>query len=123
MGVEALLDAAHDLQRARQRAPEGTVVKVAGRPTDLPAVIAAARDAGGTVVSRAGLGISYVTGYDVAAIRAAVAPRTCTVLDGADRVPDPWPAVDPGALKVMERIKARFDPERRFRPGAFVGGL
>ena len=103
--------------------PEGVVVKVSGRPTDLPAVIGAARDAGGTVVSRAGLGISYVAGADVGAIRAAVAPRVCTVLDGADRVPDPWPAVDPGALKVMERIKVRFDPERRFRPGAFVGGL
>jgi glycolate oxidase FAD binding subunit len=108
-------------QRARQRAD--VVVKVAGRPTDLPAVIAAARAAGGTVVSRAGLGISYVAGADVAGLREAVAPRACTVLDGADRVKDPWPAVEPGALKVMERIKARFDPERRFRPGAFVGGL
>jgi glycolate dehydrogenase FAD-binding subunit len=110
-------------QRARQRAPEGVVVKVAGRPTDLPAVIRAARDAGATVVSRAALGISYVSGGDVAAIRAALAPRSCAVLDGADRVEDPWPAVDPGALKVMERIKARFDPSRTFRPGAFVGGL
>jgi glycolate oxidase FAD binding subunit len=126
LGETRIDDDDHELwtqQRARQRAPEGTVVKVAGRPTDLPAVIAAARDAGGTVVSRAGLGISYVAGGDVAAIRSAMAPRACTVLDGADRVADPWPAVDPGALKVMERIKARFDPERRFRPGAFVGGL
>ena len=126
LGETRIDDDDHELwtqQRARQRAPEGTVVKVAGRPTDLPAVIAAARDAGGTVVSRAGLGISYVVGGDVAAIRAAMAPRACTVLDGAARVADPWPAVDPGALKVMERIKARFDPERRFRPGAFVGGL
>jgi glycolate oxidase FAD binding subunit len=45
------------------------------------------------------------------------------VRDGADRIEDPWPAVDPGALAVMERIKARFDPARTFRPGAFVGGL
>jgi glycolate oxidase FAD binding subunit len=110
-------------QRARQRMTDGVVVKVAGRPTDLPAVIGAARDAGATVVSRAALGISYVAGADVAAVRAALAPRSCTVLDGADRVQDPWPTVDPGALKVMERIKARFDPARRFRPGAFVGGL
>jgi glycolate oxidase FAD binding subunit len=108
-------------QRARQRAPDGVVVKVAGRPTDLPTVIRAA--GGASVVSRAGLGISYVAGADVAALRSAVAPRACTVLDGADRVDDPWPAVDPGALKVMERIKARFDPGRTFRPGAFVGGL
>ncbi len=75
------------------------------------------------VVSRAALGISYVSGADVAALRDALAPRACTVLDGADRVEDPWPAVDPGALAVMERIKARFDPARTFRPGAFVGGL
>jgi glycolate oxidase FAD binding subunit len=34
------------------------VVKVSGRPTDLPAVIRAARAAGGTVVSRAALGLS-----------------------------------------------------------------
>jgi glycolate oxidase FAD binding subunit len=106
-------------QRARQRGD--VVVKVSGRPTDLEQVIAAAGDA--TVVSRAALGISYVSGADVAALRDALAPRACTVLDGADRVADPWPAVDPGALAVMERIKARFDPARTFRPGAFVGGL
>jgi glycolate dehydrogenase FAD-binding subunit len=106
-------------QRARQRGD--VVVKVAGRPTDLENVIAAA--GGARVVSRAALGISYVTDPDVAALRDALAPRACTVLDGADHVDDPWPAVDPGALAVMERIKARFDPERTFRPGAFVGGL
>jgi glycolate oxidase FAD binding subunit len=109
-------------QRARQRGD--VVVKVSGRPTDLETVIGAATDAGATtVVSRAALGISYVVGGDVAALRDALAPRACTVLDGADRVEDPWPAVDPGALAVMERIKARFDPARTFRPGAFVGGL
>ena len=64
-----------------------------------------------------------MAGADVAALREALAPRACTVLDGADKVDDPWPAVDPGVLAVMERIKARFDPERTFRPGAFVGGL
>jgi len=110
-------------QRARQRS-EGTVVKVSGRPTDLEAVLSAAGGAGGTVViSRAALGISYVADADVAALREALAPRACTVLDGADRADDPWPTVDPGALAVMERIKARFDPAHTFRPGAFVGGL
>ena len=108
--------------RARQRGD--VVVKVAGRPTDLESVITAAGGAGGTVVvSRAALGISYVAGADVAALREALAPRACTVLDGADRADDPWPAVDPGALAVMERIKVRFDPEHTFRPGTFVGGL
>jgi glycolate oxidase FAD binding subunit len=106
-------------QRSSQRGD--LVVKVSGRPTDLEAVIAAAGDT--RVVSRAALGISYVAGADVAALREALAPRACTVLDGADRAEDPWPAVDPGALAVMERIKARFDPACTFRPGAFVGGL
>ena len=112
--------------RALQRAPEGIVVKVSGRPTDLTAVIREARAAGGSVVSRAAVGLSWIAlpaGADVAALRDALTPRSCTVLDGADTVHDPWPAVDPGVLAVMERIKARFDPARTFRPGAFVGGL
>ena len=112
------------LRRGLQRGE--LVVKVAGRPTDLPAVIRAARAAGGTVVSRAALGLSWIAlpaGADLAAVRQALAPRACTVLDGADRVSDPWPPVDPGVLAVMERIKARFDPGRAFKPGAFVGGL
>jgi glycolate oxidase FAD binding subunit len=114
------------LRRSLQRAPDGIVVKVAGRPTDLPAVIREARRAGGTVVSRAALGLSWLgvpADADVASLREALAPRACTVLDGADRVQDPWPAVDPGVLAVMERIKARFDPGRAFKPGTFVGGL
>jgi glycolate oxidase FAD binding subunit len=112
------------LRRDMQRGE--LVVKVSGRPTDLEAVIAETRRAGGTVVSRAGLGLSWISlpaGADVAVVRDALAPRACTVLDGADRVAEPWPAVDPGALAVMERIKARFDPGRAFKPGAFVGGL
>jgi glycolate oxidase FAD binding subunit len=114
------------LRRGLQRAPDGIVVKVSGRPTDLANVIRQARAAGGTVVSRAGLGLSWIAlpaDADVAALRDALAPRACTVLDGADRVSDPWPAVDPGVLAVMERVKARFDPGRAFKPGTFVGGL
>ena len=124
--IEADDDGIWARRRALQRAPDGFVVKVSGRPTDLEAVIRAAAAAGGTVVSRAGLGLSWVAlpaAGDVAALRAALAPRACAVLDGADRLDDPWPPVDPGALAVMERVKARFDPGRAFRPGAFVGGL
>jgi glycolate oxidase FAD binding subunit len=112
------------LRRAMQRGE--LVVKVSGRPTDLESVIDETRRAGGTVVSRAALGLSWLNlpaGADVAALREALAPRACTVLDGADRVEDPWPAVDPGVLAVMQRIKARFDPGRAFKPGTFVGGL
>ena len=112
--------------RDLQRSPDGIVVKVSGRPSDLPTVIREARRSGGTVVSRAALGLSWIrlpADADVNALREALAPRACTVLDGADRVSDPWPAVDPGALAVMQRIKARFDPGRAFKPGTFVGGL
>jgi glycolate oxidase FAD binding subunit len=117
-------------QRARQRSADGAVLKVSGRPTDLPAVIRAAEAGRATVASRAALGLSWLAfapGDDladrVATARQALSPRACTVLDGARRVVDPWPAVEPGALKVMERVKARFDPARIFRPGAFVGGI
>jgi glycolate oxidase FAD binding subunit len=112
------------LRRALQRGE--LVVKVAGRPTDLPAVIREARRAGGSVVSRAALGLSWINlpaDADVNGLREALAPRACTVLDGAQRVEDPWPPVDPGVFAVMERIKARFDPGRAFKPGTFVGGL
>ena len=109
--------------RDRQRGE--LVVKVSGRPTDLPALIAAL-GAGASLVSRAALGLSWVSLSDpaeVAPLRAAMAPRACTVLDGAERVDDPWPAVDPGVLAVMQRVKQRFDPAGAFRPGTFVGGL
>ena len=109
--------------RDRQRGE--IVVKVSGRPTDLTTLIGAL-PAGGSLVSRAALGLSWVSlpgPEHVAPLRAAMAPRACTVLDGADRVDDPWPAVDPGALAVMRRVKQRFDPAGAFRPGTFVGGL
>ena len=119
-GVEVIEDDASlwAAQRARQR---GTIVlKVSGRPTDLPAVIRAA--GGGSVVSRAALGLSWIAVEDVAEARRALAPRACTVLDGADRVGDQWPQAG-SAQVVMERLKARFDPARIFRPGSFVGGI
>ena len=117
-------------QRSAQRCADGVILMVSGRPTDLARVTAAADVAGATLVSRATLGLSWLAlpmGADldarVAEVRRALAPRAVTVRDGGDRVAQPWPAVDPGALAVMERVKARFDPARIFRPGAFVGGL
>jgi glycolate oxidase FAD binding subunit len=116
-------------QRALQRSDDGAVLKVSGRPTDLPDVIRAAQASGASVASRAALGLSWLAfapGDDlaerVATVRQALAPRACTVLDGADRVGDQWPAAG-GAHVVMERLKARFDPARIFRPGTFVGGI
>jgi glycolate oxidase FAD binding subunit len=119
--VGSVRDVDWDEIRALQRG--AVVLKVSGRPTDLPQVIRAADDHSGTVVSRAGLGLSWIalqSPDSVAAIRAALAPRRCTVLDGADE--GQWPEDVPG-LEVMERLKARFDPSRIFRPGVYVGGI
>jgi glycolate oxidase FAD binding subunit len=116
-------------QRASQRAASnsgGIVIKVASRPMDLAVILRAADAAGASVTSRAGLGLSWIVlphPANVDVLRRSLAPRSCSVLDGADRVSSPWPAVDPGALAVMQRIKTRFDPHRTFRPGAFVGGI
>jgi glycolate oxidase FAD binding subunit len=111
-------------QRSLQRG--ALVVKVSGRPTDLPKVLHATDAAGGTVVSRAALGLSWISlpaSADAGTIRRTLEPRPCTVLDGAERVTDPWPAVEPGVLKVMQRVKTRFDTARAFQPGVFTGGI
>jgi glycolate oxidase FAD binding subunit len=115
--------------RGDQRSPDGAVLKVSGRPTDLANVIRVAEGAGATVVSRAALGLSWIAfapgeglAERVAGARQALFPRACTVLDGASRVGDQWPDAGPSQV-VMERLKARFDPARIFRPGTFVGGL
>jgi glycolate oxidase FAD binding subunit len=97
--------------------------------TDLGDVLRAAEAEQGSVVARAALGLSWIVlegddaGPRAERVRAALGDRVTTVLDGADRVSAPWPEPAPGALAVMQRIKARFDPAGVFRPGAFVGGL
>jgi glycolate dehydrogenase FAD-binding subunit len=125
-------DALWDAQRAGQRSADGAVVKVSGRPADLAIVLRAARDAGASVVGRAALGLHWLTldGDDLAgrveAVRAALAPRACTLCDAPEAVRAsvvPWPEPDPGALAVMRRVKERFDPARIFNPGSFVGGI
>jgi glycolate oxidase FAD binding subunit len=118
-------------ERAHQRSPDGAVLKVAGTLGDLEAVLRAAEAGAATVVSRAGLGLSWIAlegGDDLVAradaVRAGLpADAEVTVLDGGGALGDPWPALPPGALTVMERIKSRFDPARVFRPGAFAGGI
>jgi glycolate oxidase FAD binding subunit len=121
-----------DRQRDGQRSATGAVLKVSGRPADLPAVLTAARGAGASVVGRAALGLHWVTleGGDLAgrveAVRAALAPRQCTLQDAPEAVRAAVPAwgdPDPGALVVMRRVKERFDPARIFSPGSFVGGI
>jgi glycolate oxidase FAD binding subunit len=107
-------------QRVHQRG--ACILKVSGRITDLPAICRT----GARVAGRAGLGLSWLAlePDDVPAVRDALAPRTCTVLDGPPALrAAAWAAPDPGALAVMARLKERFDPARMFRPGSFVGGI
>jgi glycolate oxidase FAD binding subunit len=109
-------------QRVRQRSD--CVLKVSGRATDLPAVCRT----GAAVVGRPALGLYWLSlpadAGAVAAARAALAPRACTLLDApAELRADAWAAPDAGALAVMARVKQRFDPARIFRPGTFVGGI
>jgi FAD/FMN-containing dehydrogenase len=42
------------------------------------------------------------------------------MLDGAARLDQP-PLADPALAALTERVKARFDPARVFRPGAMGG--
>lgn len=118
--------------RAAQRRSDGASLKVSGRVTDLAPAIRAAEDAGGSLVSRAAHGLSWITLGSgdlvrrVSGVRDALEPRPVVLLDGPAelrRELDPWGPVDPGALVVMKRLKERFDTARIFRPGAFVGGI
>ena len=117
------------LQRDRQRCPDGAVVKVTSVIDGLERVLRAAEGAGAGVVSRAALGLSWVAfapgaelGRRVDGFRAALPGATMTVLDGAAEVADPWPAPPPGVQRVMERIKARFDPAHVFPRGVLGDG-
>jgi glycolate oxidase FAD binding subunit len=109
-------------QRVRQRGE--CVLKVSGRPTDLPMVCRA----GGAVVGRPALGLFWLSlpaeAEAVSQARDALSPRACTLLDAPPELrAGSWAAPDPGALAVMARVKERFDPARIFRPGTFVGGI
>jgi glycolate oxidase FAD binding subunit len=109
-------------QRVRQRGE--CILKVSGRAVDLPAACRAA----GALVGRPALGLYWLAlpadAEAVAAARDALSPRACTLLDAPPALREQaWAAPDPGALALMARVKERFDPAHRFRPGSFVGGI
>jgi glycolate oxidase FAD binding subunit len=119
-------------QRAgqRSRSPEAAIVRVAARARELPVVLRAAEAAGGTLVGRAALGISYVEvdAEAVAGLLQALPAGAVSVLLDAPaslrRTIDPWGGHTEGpALELMRRVKARFDPARACNPGVFVGGI
>jgi glycolate oxidase FAD binding subunit len=120
-------------QRSGQRALSGALVRIAARPSELAGVLRAASAAGGTLVGRAALGASFValepSPEAVEGLRAALPAGTVAVL--LDAPPslrasiDPWGADSTrgGALELMRRIKARFDPAGTCNRGIFVGGI
>jgi glycolate oxidase FAD binding subunit len=100
-----------DAQRAAQRGP--LVVKVSGLPTRLPGLLRAVDELGASVVGRAALGVSWVRLEEPSAA-AVERLRRDSVAVVQDRPPeldvDPWGPMDPAALKLMQRVKERFDP-------------
>ena len=118
-------------QRERQRSsgPEEAVLRVSALPTRLPDVIRAAEDAGGSLVGRAVLGLSWLrlpapTADQVESLRRIVSPSPCVVLDRPPSLEvDPWGPVDPALLALMRRVREHFDPAGVCSPGVFAGGL
>jgi glycolate oxidase FAD binding subunit len=139
-GLEAALseddDAAWSAQRAGQRAADGSedaVLRVSATQDTLGAALAAAREHGARAVARASLGLVWIVlpaaaadGATVTALRSTLAPAPVVLLDAPAALReavDPWGEADPGALELMRRVKARFDPSGTCNPGLFVGGI
>jgi glycolate oxidase FAD binding subunit len=126
-------DALWARQRAGQRSARLAVVRVAARPSELPAILRLTDACGGTLVGRAALGISYVEVDPTALtrLRAGLPPGASAVLLDAPpaqaatgRAPDDvWGTGDGRALDLMRRVKERFDPAAVCNPGTFVGGI
>jgi glycolate oxidase FAD binding subunit len=121
---------AWEAQRAAQRGE--LVVRVATLQTRLGDVLRAAEKLGAGVVGRGALGICWVSlpadsGADgVRALREELAPSACVLLDAPEPVRaevDPWGLQGSGALDLMRRTKARFDPKGVCSPGVFAGGI
>jgi glycolate oxidase FAD binding subunit len=118
-------------QRAGQRSADGTVVRVAALPSELPDVLRAADATGAHVVGRAGVGLSYLSlpadAKDaVERLRSDLAPAACVVLDAPAALRaalDPWGVAEGAELELARRVKARFDPDRVCNPGLFIGGI
>jgi glycolate oxidase FAD binding subunit len=121
--------------RARQRSAAGTVVRVAGLPAGLATVVRAADRAGASVAGRAGGGLWWLsvppgsTAEAVGAIedlRRELPPCRTMVVDAPREIRekvDVWGEQDAGALALMRRVKAGFDPAGTCNPGLFVGGM
>ncbi|WP_433825067.1 FAD-binding oxidoreductase [Actinoplanes sp. CA-015351] len=114
--------------------PGDVTVKLTGLLSQVPAMVATAVGAGAEVTGSAGAGVLYA-GFSTdgiephgrveliraAAIRAGGHAVIQSAPEGVRDTLDMWGPV-PG-LALMRRVKDQFDPERRFAPGRFVGGI
>ena len=135
-GLEATIEQPDEelwaAQRAAQRSDEGVLLKIGGLPSDLARILSLTRRLHGSLVGRAGLGLSWLgcasadVGGLVEAIREELRPRRCQVFDAPEQARaelDVWGPADDGALAVMRRLKQRFDPGGVCARGLFVGGI
>lgn len=122
-------------QRARQRSPDGVVVRISGLQTEIARVLHAAKRLGASVTGRAAFGLLWVA-FDapeaaeavglIEELRKELAPLACVVLDAPVEVRsklDVWGAGHDGAIELMRRVKSRFDPYGVCNSGIFVGGI
>jgi glycolate oxidase FAD binding subunit len=115
-------DGVWDTQRDGQRSADGTVLRVSGVQTGLPALLRAAERHAATVVGRAGLAVWWLRLDDrapeeaaaaVEALRRELDPWPCALLDAPGEVraaAGPGRSRDAGAEVLMRRLKERFDP-------------
>jgi glycolate oxidase FAD binding subunit len=113
-------------QRDGQRTADGAVVRVSGLQAELARVIRATQEAGGSLVGRAALGLSWIRlqPENVQDLRHALEPFPCVVLDAPPELRsslDVWGGSQ--GLEIARRIKQRFDPAGCFAPGTFVGAI
>jgi len=121
-------------QRARQRSPDGLVVRISGVQSRLEDILGAAARRDATVAGRGGSGLCWLALEEldvpdaVAAVeelRLELQPLACVVLDAPEAVRaelDPWGPIDPATRGLMQRVKERFDPQGSCNPG-ILGGL
>lgn len=91
-------------------------VRIAALPTQLPEVARWFP----TLAWYPAVGVGFAPA-ELASLAAARAALPSIVVE-AGASADPWGPVPPG-FAIMQRLKHRFDPDRRLNPGRFVGGL
>ncbi len=116
-----------DHARGTQRSEDGIVVRVSGVQDQTRTVLERARDLDARVVNRAAFGLSWITvrdGAQVDALRNALVPSPCVVLDAPAEQReslDVWGPQDSGAVALMRRVRERFDPAGACAPGVLAG--